>query len=146
MSEVYGRELLSSCLLYPLKEIKIQSFIFNGVKDEVHSIYLNFDKWISLFYDCGALFIKEGYNEKQQRIESQGNTIEFQFIDLKIYALDFNLILNKKLTAFSISENSELILLFENNIELLIAQPNHILDGPTTIDLNKGKIEQDTIL
>ena len=59
MYDTFGIEKLEQCLNLSLKEIKIQSFIFDNVETTVYRLYLKFNNWLSLFFDDGVLFIKD---------------------------------------------------------------------------------------
>lgn len=137
MYDILGNDVLKEQISRSLNEIKIQSFIFNGEINEVNSVYLKFDDWIRLFFDDGVLFVFQGYDEKNPKIEDGIDDIEYRFVDLKNGNKNFDSILNKKLVSFNASENFELTLEFEDDILLIIAQM--VLEpgffGPTTIEI-----------
>lgn len=65
MLDIFGDKLLSQNIHKPLLDIKLECFIFNGEgANLINSVYLRFDNWISLFFDDGVVFIKEGLGEK----------------------------------------------------------------------------------
>jgi hypothetical protein len=118
---IIGTEILNQNLQQPLKEVKIQSFIFNGQFDEISSIYLKFDGWIHLFFDDGPLFVREGMLDHQRIIKSNGNTIEWHYVDPVSCVADFDSIINQRLIRV-ITEEEKLKFEFENLRELIFHQ------------------------
>jgi hypothetical protein len=121
MTNISQIELLNQKLQQSIQDIKIESFIFNGEITEVYSVYLKFDIWISLFFDDGILFIKEGLSGKQQKIQAGSNVIEYKYLEPFMHLIDVEHIRNKRFLNL-VKENNTLRLMFDNGVELVIGQ------------------------
>jgi hypothetical protein len=130
---------LDKCLSQELLDFRIQSAYFNkGLVSRIDTVYLNFGSWISLFYDDGVLFIKEGTNFKTEIALSNNDIMEYKFLDLNTAISNYREILNGRLTEISI-DNFKLLLTF-NSTYLLTIEQQEIKRGwfgETVIDLRR---------
>jgi|GEM_PF-5169355 len=128
MYDVFGKELLASKISQKLSDLKIKQFFYYGELEEIHTVYLKFDKWISLFFDDGVLFIDELQNLDDKSFKSEDNNICFNIANQNSYRYISDYVLNKNLLDFKITKEFSIELSFSNEHELLIRQ-EYLLEG-----------------
>lgn len=122
MYDTFGIEILNQRLYQSIDDIKIESFIFNSDINEVNTVLLKFDEWISLFFDDGVLFIRDNFEIKKRIITSDGDIIEYRFLESLDHLIDKNKVLHSKLIHIEVDLVLGLRLRFDNHAELRINQ------------------------